>query len=139
MSFIITIKKKEKKRNFFFLHTQWKEVNKYHKNIKTPILWPNTPKLLVKDIFFLEGWMKYEIVWRVFWTYYLLFVLMEFYVSTTQKEEWEKDNQRRTKRDKEEKNVIKGVQEKRKRGSNFISLKKGLVGTFIAVPLWGLL
>jgi hypothetical protein len=59
-----------------------------------------------------EGGMKYEIVDKVLWTYYLLFVLMEFYVSTAQKEEWKKDKQIKTKRDKEEKNVVGAVQEK---------------------------
>ncbi len=79
-----------------------------------------------------EGGMKYEIVNIILWTCYLLFVLMEFYVSITQKKEWKKDKQRRT---KEEKNVMGGVQDKSKRGSSSISLKKCMVGSFVVVPL----
>jgi hypothetical protein len=59
MSFIITIKKKG---FYLFLHTQLREVNKNHKKIKAPILWSNTPKLLVKDTNLFEGGLKYEIV-----------------------------------------------------------------------------
>jgi hypothetical protein len=40
---------------------------------------------------------------------------------------------KKTKRDKEGKNVVGGVQEKSKRGSSSISLKKGMVGNSIVV------
>jgi hypothetical protein len=54
------------KKDFFFLHTQSGEVNKDHKKKKkTPVLWPNIPKLLVKDTNLFEGGMKYEIVDKV--------------------------------------------------------------------------
>ncbi len=129
MQSIFTIKKChlqllfQKKKDFFFLHTQSGEVNENHKKIKALVLCPNTPKLLVKDTTKFKGGMKYEIVTKVLWMYYLLFVLMDFYVSTTQKEDWERDMQRRTKRDKEGKNVVGGVEEKEKSTSS-ISLKK---------------
>ncbi len=38
----------------FLLHTQSREVNKYHKTIKAPVLWPNSPNLLVKYTIFLK-------------------------------------------------------------------------------------